>query len=180
MIAFMMLLLACGIGRSATEIPQPSGGPIEPNQEASQRAQENFNQAFQESSNDHLFEMRISDEEITSLVALQLKQEAEIPLSEPQIWFKPGKVYITGKVEGVLPTALPALIVARPSVNSQGQLEITVDEARMGNFNLPDSLVENLTQTTNETLAELQLEIQIREVEALEGELLLSGTRVEP
>ena len=171
-------LLACGIGPKKADMPKPPEGHIAPKEEASQRVKANLNQSLQEATGKYEARFRITNEEITSIVADALQQRADIPFSEPQIWFTAGKMYVTGKIEGVGPTSLPALIVAIPKVNDKGQLEIEIEKAQMSNFDFPDSVIESLTQTANETLADLQLDIQITAIEVLEGEMIVAGKRV--
>ncbi|MFQ5575431.1 MAG: hypothetical protein ACE5G8_00430 [Anaerolineae bacterium] len=170
--------LACGLGSKKDDLPQPPSGYIQPNEEASKRVQDNFNQSLQEASGSRQFRFRVTNEEITSIVAMALQKRADIPFSEPQIWFTAGKIHMTGKVEGVVPTPLPALIVAIPAVNSQGRLEVEISEARMGSLDFPEGVIENLTQTINETLADLQLNIEVTAIEVLEGEMLVAGKRI--
>ncbi len=175
---FLLPLLACGLGPKKTELPKPPSGYIEPNKDAVDRTRENFNQALQEASGNNEFRFRITNEEITSLVALELKKRADIPVSNPQIWFTAGKVYMTGKLEGLGPASVPALIVGIPTVNENDQLQVKLDEAKMGSFDVPDSVIENLTETINETLANIQLNIKVTAIDVLEGELLIAGKRV--
>ena len=163
-----------------TVASQPPGGQILPTREDAQRAKQNFRQALQEASDNHAFQFRITDQEITSLAALELTGQAALPLSELQIWFSEGRIHLTGKLAGVGPAPVSVLIVARPLLNSNDQLEIQIDDARMGNFKLPPAVVENLTQTINETLADTRLEIQIQSAKVLEGEMVITGTRIAP
>ena len=186
-------VLACRFGKAPAEpsptpsplpstvpISQPSGGQIVPSQEEAQRAKQNFRQAWLEASDNHRFEFRVTDQEITSLAALELKKEAQIPLTEPQIWFSGGKIHLFGKLSGVGPSPLSVLIVARPLINSNEQLTLQIDEAEMGDLKLPQAMVEGLAQTINETLADPSLELLIESVEVLEGELVVIGRRVTP
>ncbi len=179
LVLLLASLLACGIGAKETDMPKPPEGHITPKEEASQRVKANLNQSLQEATGKYEARFRITNEEITSIVADALQQRADIPFYEPQIWFTAGKMYVTGKIEGVGPTSLPALIVAIPKVNNKGQLEIEIEKAKMSNFDFPDSVIESLTQTANETLADLQLDIQITAIEVLEGEMIVAGKRVE-
>jgi len=176
-IILMFSGLACGLSAKTTPLPAPPEGHIEPKPEAVERTEQNFNQAMQEASGNRQFRFRLTNEQATSLAAMGLQKRADIPFSEPQIWFTAGKIYITGKVEGVGPAALPALIVAIPAVNANGQLEITVEEAKMASFDFPQDAIDSLAQTINETLIDLQLKIQVTAIDVREGELLIAGKR---
>ncbi len=74
LVCFAMAIpfLACGsLGAKKTQAPQPPSGQIVPNEQASERVEENFNQAMQEASGNNEFRFRISNEEITSIIDCQ-------------------------------------------------------------------------------------------------------------
>ncbi|MEW5961218.1 MAG: hypothetical protein AB1801_26130, partial [Chloroflexota bacterium] len=75
--------LACGLGGRQDPL-EPPGGAIPIDQEAAERLKQNFNQALQEASGNHESQLRITNEEITSLVATELTQTGKIPVSDPQ------------------------------------------------------------------------------------------------
>lgn len=177
-IAFSLLAvtgLACNLGGDSQQIGPP-GGPITISQEAADRLKQNFNQALQEASGNHESQLRVTNEEITSLVAIELTQTGRIPLSEPQIWFTAGRIYITSKVKVFGFLKFTSLIVATAVVD-QGRLVVRVQEAQMGPFDFPDALLESITQTVNETLAGILIDLEITRLEILEGEMFVVGTR---
>lgn len=178
MLLFALPFLACGLPslKPKTEsLPQPPSGYIEPNEESATRAKENFNQAVQESGGTQEIRYRITSEEITSLVANFLQERGDIPFTEPQIWFTAGKIYISGTFESIVPTKVTGLIVATPTVTEQGQLQLDLNEVKMGQFDVPDSMIENLSTTINETLINLQLDVTITAIDVLEGEMWIAG-----
>jgi hypothetical protein len=73
-------------------------------------------------------------------------------MTNPQVWFTSGRIYITGEVDAAGPVKLNSLIVAT-AVVEEGRMVVKVEEAKMGPFAFPDSLIESMTQTVNETLA---------------------------
>ena len=177
-IAMTLLLLfglACGSGSSTGEIAPP-GGPISASQEASDRLRQNFYQALQEATTDHESQLRITNLEITSMFAKQLTETGRIPLSDPQIWFTSGRIYITGGVRPVGPFEFNSIIVATAVVNN-GQLVVEVQEAQMGMFDFPDAILASITDTVNETLAGVLLDLDITRLEILEGEMFVRGKR---
>lgn len=169
--------LACSLGGQDETVGPPSGSiPI--SEEAAERLQQNFNQALQEATGTHEASLRITNEEITSLVARELTETGQIPMSNPQVWFTSGRIYITGEVDSVGPVNFDSLIVATPVVE-QGRMVVKVEEAKMGPFEFPDTLIESMTQTVNETLAGLLVDadLDITRIEILEGEMFVIGTR---
>jgi hypothetical protein len=181
-LAFILSLLvltglACGLG-GQDQTPSPPGGSIPINQEAADQLKQNFNQALQEATSTHEASLRITNEEITSLVAQELSETGQIPMSNPQVWFTSGRIYISGQVNAVGPVNLNSLIVAT-AVVEEGRMVVKVEEARMGPFAFPESLIESITQTVNETMAGLLVDadLEITRIEILEGEMFVIGHR---
>jgi len=158
------------------DIPSPPGGPIPVSQEAADRLKDNFNREMQEASTGDEFRLFITNEEITSLVALTLQDSGTVPLSDPQIWFTAGRVYITGTFSPSWPFRFKSLIVATAVVRD-GQIEIGVEQAQMGPFPFPERALESASQSINQTLTEMQLDLDINTLQILEGELQVAGTR---
>lgn len=169
----LVTLLACG--NSQPEIGPP-GGPIPISQESADRLTENFYQALQQATASNEAQLRITNEEATSLFATELTETGRIPLSNPQIWFTSGRIYLTGGVQPFGPFEFNSLIVATAVVDN-GQLVVNVQEAQMGMFDFPDSILASFTDTVNETLAGLLLDLDITRLEILEGEMFVLGKR---
>ena len=141
-----------------------------------ERLKENFYQALQEASPNHEAQLRVTNEEIPSLIALELAETGRIPLSNPQIWFTSGRIYVTGGVKPLGPFEFNSIIVATAIVDN-GQLVVKVQEAQMGVFDFPDAILESITQTINETLASILIDLDITRLEILEGEMFVLGVR---
>lgn len=178
LIIVMLLLpagLACNIGSNAPQIAPP-GGPIPVNDEAADRLKQNFYQALQEATPTHEAQLRVTNEEITSLFAKELAETGRIPLSNPQIWFTNGRIYLTGGVKPLGPLEFNSLIVATAVVDN-GQLVVSVQEAQMGMFGFPDAILKSATDTVNEALASILIDLDITRLEILEGEMFVVGKR---
>jgi hypothetical protein len=134
---------------------------------------------MQEASTGEEFRLFITNEEMTSLVALTLQETSSVPLSDPQVWFTAGRIYITGTFSPSWPFRFPSLIVATAVVRD-GQVEVEVEKAQMGPFPFPRRALESASKSINETLTEMQLDLNVSTLEILEGELQLAGTRREP
>ncbi len=167
--------LACGPRSNVDEIKPPSG-TIPVSQEAADRLRENFYQALQEAGANHESQLRVTNEEITSLIAIELTQTGRIPLSNPQIWFTSGRIYVTGGVKPFGPVEFDSIIVATAVVDD-GQLVVEVQEAQMGIFDFPDAILESITQTINEVLIGILIDLDITRLEILEGEMFVLGVR---
>ena len=170
----LLVGLACGSGNALDEIKPP--GEIEVSQESADRLEDNFYQALQEATINNESQLRITNEEITSLFAKELVETGRVPLSNPQIWFTSGRIFITGGVKPFGPVEFDSLIVATAVVDN-GQLVVEVQEARMGSFDFPDTILESITQTVNEALTTTLSDLDITRLEILEGEMFVVGTR---
>jgi len=170
--------LACAPGNPG-DIPSPPGGQIPVSQDAADQLKENFNREMQEASTGEEFRLFVTNEEITALVALTLQDTGSVPLSDPQVWFTAGRVYMTGTFSPFWPFKFQSLIVTTAVVDDD-QIEVEVERAQMGPFPFPRRVLESASVSINETLAEMQLDLKITALEILEGELQLAGTRREP
>lgn len=169
--------LACAPG-SPSDIPTPPGGHVPVSQESADRLRENFNREMQEASTGEEFRLFITNEEITALVATTVQENGSIPLSNPQVWFTAGRIYITGTFSPFWPFKFRSLIVATAVVRD-GQVEVEVEQAQMGPLPFPRRVLESASESINETVAEMQLDLDITTLEILEGELQVAGTRRE-
>lgn len=174
----LVVTLACSLGGNDNDTVHPPGGPIPISQEAADRLRKNFNQALQEAGGNHESQLRITNEEISSLVATELTETGRIPVTDPQVWFTAGRIYMTSRVQLFGPIRLNSVIVATAVVDN-GQMLVRVQEAQMGPFDFPDRLLESTTQTINETLAGILVgaDLDITRLEILEGEMFVIGTR---
>ena len=122
------------------------------------------------------FILRMSDAEVTSLVATKLAENDEAPVADPQIWFTKGKIYGTGKLVNVLPVQTSFSMVASARVED-GKVVVDMEETSAGAVPIPDSLLSTMSQSINETVEELQLDVEITALEILEGEMIVKGVR---
>jgi hypothetical protein len=122
------------------------------------------------------FILRMSDAEVTSLVATELDKYDESPVTEPQIWFTKGKIYSTGRLVNVLPLQTDIFMVSSARI-ADGRVAVVIEEASAGALPVPGGVLETISQSVNETVDELQLEVQVTALEILEGEVIVKGVR---
>jgi hypothetical protein len=122
------------------------------------------------------FILQMADDEVTSLVATKLAQHDDSPVRDPQIWFTKGKIYGTGKLVNVLPITTPFYMVATARVED-GKVVVAMEETSAGAVPIPGRLLTTISQSINETVEELQLDVEITALEILEGELIVKGAR---
>jgi hypothetical protein len=166
-----LTIVACTAAGSAT-LP---GGPVEVSPEAAQRVEAKLVEALTLNPNDQ-FILRFTDEEVTSYLALKLEEITEPPITDPQIRFTKGKIYVAGKLTNVGPVQVRAMIVAAPRVIDD-QLVMNIESVYLGPIPVPDTLLGSLSQTIDEALEEAQVNLKIIQVEVFEGELVIVGEK---
>lgn len=176
-LAIITATLACSLNPGDSgDIPSPPGGQIPVSQAAADRLKENFQREMQEASTGDEFRLFVTNEEITSLVSLTLQETSGMPLTEPQVWFTAGRAFITGTFSPVWPFNFRSLIVATAVVDA-GHIVIQVERAQMGPFPFPERVLASTSRTVNETLTQMQLDLEVTNLQILEGELQVAGTR---
>lgn len=162
----------CGLlsGQSPTP-PHRIAVSTEAAQQLEARIQENLS-----SPTGQPFILRLSDAELTSLLTTELAKYSEAPVQNPVVWFTKGKIYGTGRLVNVLPIEADFSLIASAEVQD-GKLVVTIDQISAGAIPIPRSVLNMLTQTINETVDELQLEVTVTDLEILEGEAIITGVR---
>lgn len=175
-IAMLVLLsLACGpCNLFSAEVPTPPR-PIVISTESASQLESRIRQNISGEPGQQ-FILRMTDAEVTSLLAAELAKYDESPVVDPQIWFTKGKIHGTGRLINVLPIETDIFIVASPRI-VDGKVMVEVEEALAGSVPFPDSVLETISQSLNETVEELQLGVNVSALEILEGETIIKGTR---
>ncbi|HID64946.1 MAG TPA: hypothetical protein EYP49_19680 [Anaerolineae bacterium] len=164
-------IVACTAGGSAS-LP---GGPVEVSTEAAQRVEAKLVEALTLNPNDQ-FILRFTDEEVTSFIALKLEESVEPPITDPQIRFTKGKIYVAGKLTNIGPIQVRAMIVAVPRITDD-QLVINVESVYLGPVPIPNTLLDSFSQTIDKALAEAQVNLRITQVEIFESEIVIVGEK---
>ena len=171
----MLAILACGpCGQLSQEKPTPPR-PIAVSAEAAAQLESRIQQGLNGQSGQQ-FIIRMSDSEVTSLVATQLAKLGEVPVQDPQIWFTKGKVYGTGRLVNVLPVQADFWVVASAQIED-GQVSLLIEDFSTGLLPIPEGMLDTISRSINETVNELQLNADIRALEILEGEAIIQGVR---
>jgi len=166
-----LTIVACTTAGSAT-LP---GGPVEVSPEAAQRVEAKLVKALTLDPSAQ-FILRFTDEEVTSYLAIKLEETTETPITDPQVRFTKGKIYIAGKLTNVGPVQVRAMIVAAPHVTDD-QLVIDIESVYLGPISAPNALLDSLSQTIDEAFEEAQVKLKITQVEVFESEIVIVGEK---
>ena len=150
----------------------PPVTPIPPSKDLARDMRE---RVMQTKSRAGPFTIEVSDQELTSYVVGLLQSGAgEFPARDMQIEFGDGYADIWATFIEIAPTDIPAYV--RATVKAQdGQLVFYIVEANAGQFPVPGAMREAISQSLSETLAELQLGLQIDDVQIQPGKMIFSG-----
>ena len=164
-------IIAC----TAAGSPTLPGGPVEVSSEAAQRVEAKLVEALTLNPNEQ-FILRFTDEEVTSYLALKLEETTEPPITDPQIRFTKGKMYVAGKLTNIGLMQVRAMIVAAPRVVDD-QLVMDIESVYLGPIPVPNALLDSLSQTVDKALEEAQVELKITQVEVFESEIVIAGEK---
>jgi hypothetical protein len=173
---FLLLFsLACGpCNLFSAEVPTPPH-PIAVSTESAAQLQSRIQQNLGGEPGQQ-FIMRMTDAEVTSLLATRLAEYDESPVVEPQVWFTRGKIYGTGRLVNILPIEAKFFIVASAHIED-GQVVLDIEESSAGALPIPERVLNTVSQSLNETVDELQLDVMVTALEILEGEAIVKGIR---
>jgi len=164
--------LACVPGQTDPNSELP-GGPISISEEAALRLERKVADALQQGPSSQ-FNLKITDEELSSWLALRAAKEPEAMIADPQVRFTKGKIFAAVTVVGALPFRIRVTLVSSMQiVNDRVQFEIQKSSA--GPLPVPGFVLEALSKTINETLLEAQLDVQVTSIEILESEIIITG-----
>lgn len=171
----LLVGVACGpCNLLSGEVPTPPH-PIVASTEAANQLESRIRQNLSGEPGQQ-FILRMTDAEVTSLVTNELAKYDDSPVRDPQIWFTKGKVYGTGRLVNVLPIDANFFVVANAHIQD-GKVVVEIEEISAGAWPIPDSALQTISQSINETVEELQLDVEVTALEILEGEAIVKGIR---
>jgi hypothetical protein len=171
----VLLSLACGPCNLFSAVVPTPPHPIVVSTESASQLESRISQNLGGQPGQQ-FIMRMTDAEVTSLVATKLAEYDEAPVADPQIWFTKGKIYGTGRLVNVLPIETNFFVVASARIQDD-QVVIAIEESSAGAFPIPNGVLNTISQSINETVDELQFDLSVNALEILEGEAIIKGLR---
>jgi uncharacterized protein YpmS len=173
--ALLLLSLACGpCNLLSAKVPTPPH-PVAISTESAGQLEARIQQNLTGEPGQQ-FILRMTDAEVTSLIATELASYDESPVTNPQVWFTKGKIYGTGRLVNVVPIEADFYVVATASIQD-GKVVVKIDEISAGALPIPSSVLTTISQSVNETVDEMQLDVEITALEILEGEIIVKGVR---
>jgi len=176
----LLVTLACGLPQSASSIRPPTLQP--PSADEMQQAQDNLIATLQSPDEQGDITLTITEGEINAKIAEQMgNQPADLPIKNPQVHLANGQVEIYGEVSQS-GFKVDAKLVVVPTVNADGQPELTVQSATLGSLPVPEVLLKQMNAQISEQLAQALLgagsdKIHIKTIVVTEGLVTLTGEK---
>jgi tetratricopeptide (TPR) repeat protein len=122
----------------------------------------------------------LTEQQITSWLAMEMKNNPDLPLSDMQVYLREDKIQIWGMVAGST-NSTSALIVGNLGIDSYKNPNIKVESVQIGTQTIPDILVSQMETWINELLIEKINKqapgLQIMDVNLTNGLITISGMR---
>lgn len=182
-LAIVLLSLACSPCSSLSRLGAPTPAErIETSQEAAQRLEEKVSEALSGAGTGE-FTITATDEEVTSLIVAQMEKASDTPMRDVQVHFDDGRIYVWATLADVMPFDVSVYLVFTATVMDD-QLQVDIVESSAGVIPLPQNVLDSLSQTVNETIAEAEVrtpqKVRITEVTVGDGEITVSGELSSP
>ena len=172
--ALVIASLACNFSRATT--PSPTPQPTVPvSTESVQELEQRLNDAAQDLQQGKQVTLILTESQLTSLVANSFQNPDGPVLQNPQVYLRNGQVQLVGTVEqsGI---GLPLEILVSMRVDPGGNLDYTIDSAKIGPFPIPQAQLDQLSNELDKAIA-AQLG-QGEERIILDGITIADGTMV--
>lgn len=141
---------------------------------------EKLEQAVQEANQQGTFTIEITEQQLTSYVALNLDKINQVPVTDVQIRLRDEQIWITGVVHQDN-LDFPLELVAKIIVDSTNHLSIAFTKAQVGPFTLPKIMLDTIRERVEKVIAEqlpsVREEYVIDEISIGEGFILIRGSK---
>ncbi len=139
----------------------------------------NLEDTIKNTSHGSEFQIAITEQQLTSYLALKLQANPDYPVHDLRIYLRDGKIRVIGTVDQAN-MAVQAEFIVRPFVEAN-RLQYDVISAKIGPFNLPQTFIEAMEQEMQsafeEQLQSLDKNYQIDSVVIQDGVMTLKGIK---
>jgi uncharacterized protein YpmS len=165
----------------------PTGGKnADPNAipvttEAALSLQDDLNAAIEQFKKTGKVRLVIGEEELTSLLALELQKQENPVLENPQVFLRDGQMRVMGKVEqGGISADLE--VMSEISVTDDGKPRYRIVDATLGSLPLPRSMMDNLSEQIDaafqNNISPRLANVFIDSITITDGEMIIKGHSV--
>jgi hypothetical protein len=175
-LALMLAAVACNLGASAEPVSEP---PLEAVTEVVGDLVESWKQAFEEAEQTGVLTISITEQQMSTFVAVAAAQNPAFLLANPQVDMRDGEMEVSGSYSSG-PVNAQAEIIMEVSVNAEGIPVIEVTSARVGPLPVPPELLTTVSDAINDAvtgeLVSTATGFTLVSIVITEGLLTISGT----
>lgn len=158
--------------------PERPGGEIMVSEQLGLEAKSIIENALPQAGS--LTSVTITEAQVTSWLATEMKNNPDLPLSDVQVFLRNGKIQIWGMVNGSADST-SLLIVAEIKIDNSQQPYFVIESMQIGTQVVPDILLGQMEAWLNQELAENINEqltgLQMMNVNVVNGLITVSGMR---
>jgi hypothetical protein len=158
--------------------PERPGAPIAPSDTTGQEAKAALEKALPQPGS--LSSATLTEMQLTSWLAMEMKNNPDLPLSDVQVYLRNGTIQIWGMVTGSADST-SALIVGHLGIDSGKNPQIEIESVQVGTQAIPVPLVSQMESWLNQMLIEKINErapgLEIMNIKISSGLVTISGMR---
>jgi tetratricopeptide (TPR) repeat protein len=158
--------------------PERPGGEIVVSEQSSMEAKSIIENALPQAGS--LSSITITEGQVTSWLASEMKNSPDLPLSDVQVFLRNGQVQVWGMVNGSADST-SVLIVAEIKIDNNQQPYFVIESMQIGTQVVPDLLLGQMELWLNQMLIENINEqlpgLQMMNVNVVNGLITVSGMR---
>jgi hypothetical protein len=158
--------------------PERPGPQIAPSDAEGSKAKTSLENALSQPGS--LSSAAFTEGQLTSWLAMEMKNSPDLPLSDAQVYLSEDKIQIWGMVAGST-NSTSALIVGNLGIDPNRKPRIKVESIQIGTQTIPNILVSQLEAWMNELMVEKINKqapgLQIMDIKVTNGLITISGMR---
>jgi hypothetical protein len=158
--------------------PERPGAKILPSDDAGIEAKTMFEKSLPQPGS--LSSISLTERQLTSWLAMEMKNNPDLPLSDVQAYLRDDRIQIWGMVTGGT-NSTSALIVGNLIIDSSRKPSIEIESVQIGTQAIPDALVSQMESWLNQMLLENMEKqapgLEIMNVNVSNGMVTISGMR---
>jgi hypothetical protein len=160
------------------DAPERPGAQITPSDAAGADAKASLENALPQPGS--LSSATLTERQLTSWLALEMKNNPDLPLSDVQVYLRDDKIQIWGMVAGST-NSTSALVVGNLVIDANKNPGIKIESIQIGTQTIPDLLVSQMESWLNQLLIEKINSqtpgLQIMNINITNGLITISGMR---
>ena len=181
------LLVAATLACNLPTNPQPPIPSLTPSTGDADAFESNFQQAVNQASQTGIFNVTITQQQLSSWLALRAQGFAqqhgyEWPFKNVQAGLDNGKIILYGVIVQPNVPETPAQVIFTPSIDGNGQLAVKIESGQVGIVGMPSDVLNKLTDTIRNILtgqlAQIQGRYRLTNLTIANGGLTVCSARI--